>query len=89
MTAAPTPGRPAWTAEGTLYALLMRALPKHHTDSGILDVDKLALDLNKSREAIYKWLRSGNLTARNAAALLRLSTNIELRDFDPYVYGTD
>lgn len=58
-TAAPSPGRPSWTAAGTLYALLMDSLPDHHTESGILDVDKLSTDLGKSHEAVYKWLRRG------------------------------
>lgn len=58
-TAAPSPGRPSWTAAGTLYALLMDSLPNHHTESGILDVDKLSSELGKSHEAVYKWLRRG------------------------------
>lgn len=82
-TAAPSPGRPNWTT-GALYNFLMEIFPTHHTRSGILDVKRLTRDLERSHEAIYKWLRKPDdgskgppLTPANARAICSLANTPE------------
>lgn len=87
---------PDWS-KGALYTFLTRIFPQHITPYNRLDVQRLRKELNKSHEAVYKWLRSGRLTPDNASALLHLANNAEntaarggstvLRsDFEDFVY---
>ena len=67
---------PNWS-KGPLYTFLTRIFPEHITPYNRLDVQRLRKELNKSHEAVYKWLRSGRLTPDNASALLHLANNAE------------
>lgn len=74
------PGRPAWSF-GPLYDFVWKCLPTYRTPRNIVDVPELAVSLELSKEAIYKWFRSGSLTATNARKLQKLSCeshNLEL-----------
>lgn len=66
------PGRPEWAA-GPLYNALMQTFPGHVTQLGVLDVQRLKRELEKSHEAIYKWLRQGKLTPDNARDIVRVA----------------
>jgi hypothetical protein len=59
------PGRPDWTA-APLYQWFLTIFPEHLTALGVLDVQRLKVELGKSHEAIYKWLRQGKITPDNA-----------------------
>lgn len=74
------PGRPTWSF-GPLYDFVWKCLPTYRTSRNIVDVPELADAMGLSKEAIYKWFRSGNLTAPNARKLQELSSesrNLEL-----------
>lgn len=71
----PIPGRPAWTAH-PLYRFMLQIFPERRTESGILDIQSFCsadTGLGKSHEAIYKWLRSGQMKPSNARAMLDLA----------------
>lgn len=92
-------GRAEW-AKGPLYTFMMKYFPEHRTAFEILDVLRLKDDLNRSHEAIYKWLRSSRLTPQNARAIMELAATEknaaalaargiappEIREFDCFVY---
>ena len=65
-------GRPTWPYE-PLYTFLFQALPVWRTPTGILDIVALAQEVAISKEAIYKWFRTGNLPVRRARELHELS----------------
>lgn len=67
-----TTGRPTWPYE-PLYKFLSEVLPAWRTPSGILDAVALASEVGVSKEAVYKWFRTGNLPARRARELHDLS----------------
>lgn len=66
-------GRPTWPNE-PLYQFCEQALPAWHTDTGILDIVRISAELGLSKEAVYKWFRTGNLPAKRARELHALST---------------
>ena len=72
MTAMPIDGRPTWPSE-PLYQLVFEALPSWHTTSGILDVPRLADELEITDESIYKWFRRGTLPPRRCRQLHELA----------------
>lgn len=65
-------GRPTWPYE-PLYKFLTAALPDWRTPTGILDVVGLADEIGLSKEAIYKWFRTGNLPAKRCRELHEIS----------------
>jgi hypothetical protein len=81
--------------DGPLYQFLMDRLPEHRSVCGFLDVIRLARDLKKSHEAVYKWLRTSRLTPANADAIRDLVNRtrfeglpvLERKDFDAFVYA--
>lgn len=99
MTDEPTSGRPAWS-HGPLYQFMLSIFPEYRTILRRLDVERLGQDLNRSHEAVYKWLRSSRLDPKNAKAILELAltpanaaairksgrTLPQTRDFDQFVY---
>lgn len=60
-------------AKGPLYLFLMETFPEHKTAMGVLDIQRLKVDLGKSHEAIYKWIRAGKLKPENANAIVALA----------------
>ena len=73
------PGRPDWAA-GPLYTLMMEIFPDHRTKLGVLDIPRLTGDLNKSHEAIYKWLRQGKMKPSNARAIIEAANSDENKE---------
>lgn len=65
------PGRPPWSY-GKLYDFIAESLPEYRTKRNVVDVPRLAIEFEKSKEAIYKWFRAGHLTAPNARRLVEL-----------------
>jgi hypothetical protein len=94
---------------GPLNKALIAALPAFVsttetpgiTPSKSLNVQKLCAALEKSHEAIYKWLRQGKLTPRNAVQLINLANTpenvkllkaegrkpLKLEEFNSFVFG--
>lgn len=73
------PGRrPAWV-NTPLYKLMSDTFPAYRTRSDVLDIDRLADDLDRSYEAVYQWLRAGRIkrasTARAIVALANREDN--------------
>lgn len=89
--------RPEWT-NGPLYKFMMDIFPSHRTICNYLDVLRLSRELNRSHEALYKWLRKGKLTPENAVLILNLATAspnaallpsaLTTRDFEQFIYAT-
>ena len=95
-------GRPEWT-NYPLYKFLSEIFPAYKGRYHILDVLTIAKRLNISGEAIYRWLRKGKLTPKNAQALCTLANdpaNVEelaacnppkkvpvIEDFMPFVFS--
>jgi predicted DNA-binding transcriptional regulator AlpA len=70
-----------------LRMLLFGALPEHRTAThGILDVVRLAEQLDVTDEAIYRWLRAGELPFKRAAQIVKIKgCRITLEDILPFV----
>lgn len=66
------PGRPKW-ATGPLYKKMLEIFPEHLTPLGVLDIQRLKVELEKSHEAIYKWLRQGKISPDNARDLIKVA----------------
>ncbi|MEG3175806.1 hypothetical protein U1872_06160 [Sphingomonas sp. RB3P16] len=85
-------GAQPWKKVG-LYVFLLDLFPQHRSSSGLLDVRKLATELGKSHEAVYKWLRKSKISPANADAIRELAiklypdTVLDRKDFDPFVYA--
>ena len=53
--------------DGALYKLLERIFPTYRSPrDGVLDVAKLADDLELTTEAVYKWLRADRIPPKRA-----------------------
>lgn len=73
MTIDTVDGRATWPFE-PLYKFLHAALPDWHRPDGTLDIPLVADELGISAEAIYKWLRKGQLpNATRARQLFEMS----------------
>jgi hypothetical protein len=70
-----------WKVDGALNKALIRFLPAYTDapfgDAGILKVKALEGPLNRSHEAIYKWLRANRLTPGNARRIVALANSPE------------
>lgn len=65
------PGRPPWSY-GKLYDFVAESLLDFRTKRNVVDVPRLAIEFEKSEEAIYKWFRAGRLTPPNARRFVEL-----------------
>lgn len=86
---------------GALHRFMVSSLPAFCSPGGDLHVRSLTAKLNRSHEAIYRWLRSNQLTPENARAIHDLANSVEnarllklagrsapkMKDFEPFVYG--
>lgn len=88
--------------DGALNKLLVHFLPAFtdapFADGGDLKIDTLKKEVDRSHEAIYRWLRSGRLTIDNAKRLHGAALQPEnlkalaalnrqpptIRDFEPF-----
>ena len=67
--------RDQW-ADGPLYTFLSEIFPTYRTVLGKFDVLRLAQEMQRSPEAVYKWLRKREgrcLTPQNADRILELA----------------
>ena len=69
---------PNWDAE-PLNLFLKRVFPGYISPYQRLDIQRIRVDLEpkKSHEAVYKWLRKGELKPENAQALMALANKPE------------
>ncbi len=73
---------------GPLYDLLMDRFPKHRSAQGVLDVPKLAKDIKRSHEGVYKWLRENKITVDGAKRLVELSKDrVKYEEFLPFLFA--
>jgi len=60
-----------------LYLSLVKCLPLYvdnpFSPLPVLNVKKLHTEMNKSHEGVYKWLRAGKVSPRNAQAIVELA----------------
>ncbi len=78
------PVRP-WASD-PIYTFLMDRFPGYRTPFGTFDVVTFSTEpeISRSREAIYRWLRSGKMSLDSARRIIalshRLGEPIELTD---------
>ena len=98
MEPAATAGRAHWYV-GPFYRMLMDTFPLYRTGRDLLDVRRLADELGRSNEVVYRWLREGQISNTVARRLVKLAsapenqqaivaaggTPPELRDFLPFM----
>lgn len=65
---------PKWKS-GDLYLFLVESFPEHRTPFNRLDVDRLANDIGKSYESLYKKLRKGQLNVKWAKLLCEFAND--------------
>lgn len=82
------------TPFGDLYQLLERIFPEHRSSRDhVLDVKRLASEINLTSEGVYKWLRADRLPMKRARKLIELANKgrsendliADLSDFLPFV----
>lgn len=69
-----TPCPPKWKKEG-LYLFLLEAFPEHITPCNRLDVNRLAGDVGRSHEALYRKLRKNRLNVEWAKLLCEFAND--------------
>lgn len=71
---------------GPLWDLLFAKFPDHRTSQGILDVPRLAKELGRSPEYVYRMLRPSQMTPEQGLAFVKLSDGrITPKDLSPFV----
>lgn len=72
---------------GPLYDLLMESFPGHRSRQGVLDVRRLAVDVGRSNEGVYKWLRENEITLDGARRLITLAAGrLTPEKFLPFLF---
>ena len=71
---------------GPLWDLLFVKFPDHRTSQGILDVPRLAKELGRSPEYVYRMLRPSSMTPEQGLAFTKLSEGrLKPQDLTPFV----
>lgn len=73
--------------DGALYRLLFDAFTDHRSKQGLLDIPRLAKDIEVRNETVYKALRHDRLSPNSARALLQLAH--ENHPDNPTIYSED
>ena len=69
----PTFRKPPRWQSGELYTFLWDIFPGHRTPLMRLDVARIAHEVDRSGETVYKWLRCGSFNMEAARALCRIA----------------
>ncbi len=58
--------------EGSLYMFLMEHLPSYRTAYSLLDIHRIADELDLTYQGVYRWMGARRLRPENAELLLKL-----------------
>jgi hypothetical protein len=71
---------------GPLNDLLWEIFPDHRTPQGVFDVQRLAADIERTNEAVYKWLRDNKITPDGVKRLCKAAgRRAKQADFLPFL----
>lgn len=88
MTAKPSSRTQRDFSFGGLYDFLFARFPDHRSKQQVLDVPRLATDLEMSAEGVYRILRKNKLNADQAKKIIEISEGrITIEDTVPFVYA--
>lgn len=63
---------------GALYDLLAERFPDHRSVQGLLDIPRLAKEIEVSHETLYRAVRNDKITIRVANKLIQASEDADL-----------